>query len=119
MAKCAILDRQKLATGLARCQDRRGGDIGGSCGYPGDKACLVGTCFGDSFCSRTCTLDSDCRVSPWGTKNLCRKNRVGVSICFPGCANEKQCSEKLNEYFSCTSSVCSGDYLSDEDVRVQ
>jgi hypothetical protein len=95
------------------------GDIGESCGYPNDKACLVGSCFGDSFCSIPCSLDSDCRVSPWGSKNLCRKNRLGASVCFPGCANDTQCSDNLDEYFSCTSGVCSGDYLSDDDVRLQ
>jgi hypothetical protein len=96
------------------------GDIGERCDYAGDDACLMGSCIGDSFCTVTCSLDSDCRVSPWGAKNFCRKNRAGVSICFPGCANEAHCSANLGENFRCsTSSVCSGDYLSDDDVRVQ
>jgi hypothetical protein len=95
------------------------GGIGESCDYSGDDTCLIGSCVGSSFCSIACAVDSDCRVSPWGTKNLCRKNRFGDSICFPGCASDIQCTENVGEYFSCTSNVCSGDYLSDDDVRLQ
>ena len=107
------------AEGHKACKQSCPGDIGESCGYPDNKACLVGSCFGDSFCSITCSVDSDCRVSPWGTKNLCRKNRLGASVCFPGCANDAQCHDNLDQYFSCTSGACSGDYLSDDDVRLQ
>lgn len=71
------------------------GSIGDNCEFASD--CLGDNCVQGAFCSKSCTTNADCGVSPWGVPNACETNGLGQKICFPGCSNDQQCQENLRD----------------------
>lgn len=79
--------------------------LGASCDL---DQCWAGDCYGDLLCTKTCTFDTDCGLTPTGGQMVCRLNGTGERICFPTCSDESDCSETA-PFFTCPSGVCSGD----------
>jgi hypothetical protein len=57
------------------------------------------------MCSVSCTKDTDCGVSPWGTTNLCVTTKKGNKWCFAGCDTEAHCDENLGIDFACSATT--------------
>jgi len=77
------------------------GSLGDACEL--DLECLDKMCVGPygGFCSKPCTTNADCGVSPWGVPNACETNGEGDMICFPGCTGNQECYDNLDTSFSC------------------
>jgi hypothetical protein len=77
------------------------GSIGDLCEF--DFECIDNDCIGNftGFCSKPCTTNADCGVSPWGVPNACETNGLGNKICFPGCTSSEQCWDNLNTGLDC------------------
>jgi hypothetical protein len=103
--------KNPYASESLRCGDLTNGCDGAngdSCSLGGNSSCLSDQCLAYTLCTQPCKIDADCGISPWGTKNQCKKNGVGNLICFPGCTTENECHDHVDDFFSCTSGVCSG-----------
>jgi hypothetical protein len=74
------------------------GSIGDAC--ESDFQCIDGDCNVD-FCSKACTSNAECGVSPWGVPNACETNGLGAKICFPGCTTTEQCSDNISSTLEC------------------
>ena len=74
------------------------GTIGASCKTSSD--CFEGNCNG-SWCYRSCSVNGDCGVSPWGVANACETNGQGNPICFPGCTTTSECQTNLTRDLTC------------------
>lgn len=77
------------------------GSIGAAC--ESDFECIENECLGPpkGFCSKPCTTNDDCGVSPWGVPNACETNGEGNRVCFPGCTSSQQCWDNLDQALDC------------------
>ena len=63
--------------------------------------CVARNCSIDGFCTKKCTQNSDCGISPWGVPNACETDSFGSKSCFPGCTSSQQCLDNLEGDFVC------------------
>jgi hypothetical protein len=77
------------------------GSIGDRCEV--DSDCIENDCNSSyvGFCTKHCTSNADCGVSPWGVPNACETNGLGDKICFPGCTESKECWDNVSTSFAC------------------
>jgi hypothetical protein len=77
------------------------GSIGDVCEF--DFQCIDENCNAafTGFCTKACTSNADCGVSPWGVPNACETNGLGDKICFPGCTTSQQCWDNIQSNFDC------------------
>jgi len=88
------------------------GGLGARCNS--DSDCVSGQCNDNMWCTKACTGNSDCGLSPWGDPNGCETNGLGDRICFPGCSSDAECHSNLDDSLDCypgfdsSATICAG-----------
>ncbi|MET0795379.1 MAG: hypothetical protein ABW061_27920 [Polyangiaceae bacterium] len=94
-------ERGQPGTSGRQCSTAKGGcpgTIGAKCTANSD--CLLNRC-NSTWCTKACSSNAECEVSPWGSYNACETNGAGDKICFPGCTTSDECQSNLDSSVLC------------------
>ncbi len=77
--------------------------VGAPCAQPSD--CLVNSCYmptaAGGICTKACTSDAECGISPFGEHTLCIDVFQHGKRCYPVCTSDKQCTDRYGAAFAC------------------
>lgn len=77
--------------------------VGSPCKTSSD--CVDGNCRDATFCTKTCSQDSDCGESTWGSSTAC--DGVGTKLCYTTCTANGDCTAHVPGT-TCVEGVSSG-----------